>query len=344
MVSKVSIIVPVYNVEKYIRKCLNSIVNQTYKNIEIIIVNDETKDNSLEICEEFKQQDNRITIISKKNQGLGLARNTGIENATGDYVLFIDGDDYVEEKKKKKTVKLIENNDCDLVRFHNYRENLISGEKTVRKTPLEEGVYEKADIVDKLLLPIIGMLPFEDGNSFVGMSVWRNLYNLNIIKENNIIFDSERIFIEEDILFNIKYLQKIKKAFVINEPLYHYMVNDNSLTGKYNPERFNKEMKLCKEIDNRLKNTNLKGKYEIRLKRKVLDCARMCINTELNRKVERKEKKKKIIEMLNDKEFNQALKEYPINKMMLKYKLVLSLLKYKLIFLLEIVYKIFKKI
>ena len=342
--NKVSIIIPVYNVEKYIWKCLNSIVNQTYKNIEIIIVNDETKDNSLEICEEFKQKDNRIIIISKKNQGLGLARNTGIEHATGDYVLFVDGDDYVEENLVEKTVKLIEDNNCDLVRFHNYRENLTTGEKTVRKSPLEEGIYPKNDIVEKLLLPIIGMLPFQDGNSFVGMSVWRNLYKLNIIKENNIIFDSERIFIEEDILFNIKYLQKIKQAFVINEPLYHYMVNDNSLTGKYNPDRFAKEMKLCQEIDNRLKNTNLKGKYEIRLNRKILDCARMCINIELNRKASRTNKKEKILEIINDNNFNHALKEYPVNKMMIKYKIVFFLLKYKLIFLLEIFYKCFKKI
>ena len=113
----VSVIVPVYNMEKYLEKCLKSIIDQTYKKIEIIIVNDGSTDSSIEICNKFKENDNRIKIITKKNAGLGMARNTGLENANGEYVYFIDSDDYIEETLIEDNIKLIKEYKLDIVTF-----------------------------------------------------------------------------------------------------------------------------------------------------------------------------------------------------------------------------------
>ena len=97
-VNKISVIVPIYNVEKYIDRCIKSIVNQTYKNLEIILINDGSLDKSGQICDTWESKDNRIKVIHQMNSGVSVARNTGLENATGEYVTFVDSDDYIEPK------------------------------------------------------------------------------------------------------------------------------------------------------------------------------------------------------------------------------------------------------
>lgn len=104
----VTIVLPIYNVEKYLNRCINSIVNQTYKNLEIILVDDGSPDKCPEMCDEWEKKDTRIKVIHKQNEGLGMARNTGIENATGDYICFFDSDDYLELTAIEKLYKLAE--------------------------------------------------------------------------------------------------------------------------------------------------------------------------------------------------------------------------------------------
>ena len=111
---KISIIIPVYNVEKYLSRCLESVINQSYKNIEIIIVNDGSTDNSFDICNKYKKKDKRVILIDQNNQGLSGARNTGLKHATGEYICFIDSDDYVEKDYVEYLYKLIVKDDYDL--------------------------------------------------------------------------------------------------------------------------------------------------------------------------------------------------------------------------------------
>lgn len=342
---KVSIIVPVYNVEKYVRRCLESLINQTYKNIEVVIINDDSPDNSRKICNEYAKKDSRVKLIDKSNQGLGLARNTGLKNITGDYVLFVDSDDYVEKNLVEITLNLIKQNDCDFVRFHNFREDLNSGDKKIRKSSLKEGLYTKEDIKKNILFPIIGVLPNETNENFVGMSVWRNLYKTSIIKENNLKFVSEREFISEDVIFNINYFSLCNKAYVINTPLYHYIVNDSSLTSKYNPNRFNKEVIMYKEVLKILEEKNICDDYKLREQRTFLDRTRMCIKQEILRdKIKITKIKKNVLKIINNKELRSVLESYPISKMRFDYKIILLLVKYKKIYILYFICMLTKKI
>lgn len=114
---QVSVIIPVYNVEKYVRRCLKSIENQTYRNLEIIVVNDGSTDDSERICREEESQDSRIHVISKINEGAGYARNTGMDNASGDYFLFVDSDDYLMNTCVERLIEVVEKEKCDIVKF-----------------------------------------------------------------------------------------------------------------------------------------------------------------------------------------------------------------------------------
>lgn len=343
--NKVSIIVPVYNVEKYVSRCLESLISQTYKNIEIIIVNDGATDKSRSICEEYEKKDSRIKLINKENQGLGFARNTGLEYITGDYVLFVDSDDYVEKNLVEITYDLITKNNCDFIRFHNYREELNTGNKIVRTTKLIEGLYDKKMLNQNILYPIIGVLPEQTGDDFIGMSVWRNLYKTSIIKENNLKFVSEREFISEDVIFNINYFLLSNKAYVINTPLYHYIVNDSSLTSKYKADRFEKEVIMYKKVMDMLSMNNICENYTLREQRTFLDRTRMCIKQEFARKnAKHSEIKKNVLEILKNEEIKKALNEYPIKNMKFEYKIILYLMKFDMFGAMKLIYLLTKKI
>lgn len=341
---KVSIIVPVYNVEKYVERCLESLINQTYKNIEIIIVVDGATDNSLEICRKYEKRDYRIQIITKQNEGLGFARNTGLEYVTGKYVLFVDSDDYVESNLVEEVCKIAEKGNYDFIRFHNYREDLITGNKSVRKTPLSEGDYDKNKINSEILFPIIGVLPRQTGDHFVGMSVWRNLYKIDIIKKRKLKFVSEREFISEDVIFNLHYFYYSNRAYVKNIPYYHYIVNDDSLTAKYNPDRFIKEVAMYKEVLSIVDNFSLKFEGILRAQRTFLDRTRMCIKLEFNRKEKISVKIKAVKSILSNVELIQVLDEYPINEMTFSYRIILLLMRLKQSLALFFVYKVLGKI
>ena len=126
MKRKYSIIVPVYNVEKYINECLSSLINQTYKNIEIVVINDGSSDNSLSLIEEYSRIDDRIRVIDQKNMGLGYTRNVGIDNAVGDYILFVDSDDYISLNTCEEIEAVLSyNNEVDIIVLGSYEKSVI---------------------------------------------------------------------------------------------------------------------------------------------------------------------------------------------------------------------------
>lgn len=217
---RVSIIIPVYNVEKYLRECLDSVVNQTLKDIEIICVNDGSPDNSLAILEEYAQLDNRIRIINKENGGLGSARNVGIKEVTSEYVMFLDSDDWLELNACELAYEQISRNKNDFVIFGTY----IHSMKRKKKK------FDSAKIVNFSNIK---------GNSAANTSdikvpfwsnaeCWYKIYSTKFLKENALEFDKGAY---EDQRFNIRIYALAKSISVLEVPLYNYRKRANSITA-----------------------------------------------------------------------------------------------------------------
>ena len=223
---KVSIIVPVYNVEKYLEKCINSLRNQSLTDIEIILVDDSSKDSSLKICQKAAEEDTRIKVIHKVNEGAGKARNAGLEIATGEYIGFIDSDDFVEENMYETLCSKADKYGSDLILsgilFVDGNMFSEAGERESKIYFDTDTHFETSESLKELRMGIVGARPEDLDDSKYGMGVVKNLFKNEIIKKNNIEFQSERNMISEDALFMIDYISCIKKATGINEAFYNY--------------------------------------------------------------------------------------------------------------------------
>lgn len=226
----VSVVVPIYNVEPYLERCLNSIVEQTYKNLEIILVDDGSQDNCPRICDEWRQKDSRINVIHKPNEGLGMARNTGIENAHGDFIFFFDSDDYVAINTVEKCLLKAQTTKSDAVIFSR-NEVFPDGriERIIGKFP--QDIYQ-ADQIANILLP--GLYTYRFG---FGISAWSKMFSLSVIRKYNLKFYSERDVISEDAVFCLDYFSKSSRCVLMEDNLYYYYKNEKSLSRKYIPQR-----------------------------------------------------------------------------------------------------------
>lgn len=229
--TKLSIIVPVYNVEKYLPKCLESLIKQTLNDIEIICVNDGSMDNSLAILKEFASKDSRIRIIDNQHQGVAKTRNTGIEQSTGEYIGFVDSDDYIDidffEKLYNSATK--SNSDIAIASILKHKNffNIYNAKYTKEETAIT--------IQDKIKL-------CEDKKHFF-FYAWNKIYHSGFIKENNIKFSEGQIY--EDVMFAIKALYYSNKIISVYGTKYHYIEHENSLT-KYKDKTGEKEHDLIK--------------------------------------------------------------------------------------------------
>ena len=231
---KISIIVPIYNVEQYIEECLNSIFLQTYKDYEIILVNDGSTDNSLDICYKYQKQNNSIKIYNKENGGLSSARNYGILHATGEYIIFIDPDDYwIESKALEKLINIANATNCDIVRGE-CKEVDISG-KEIHPKKISEELYKqsgkKCSSIDFLRGPISR-----------GNFVW--LFLIRRATLGDLRFNEKQKF-QEDIEFNIRYFSTPRSCVYIPLIFYAYRKRYNSLTSTLNIENIKHSFLLC---------------------------------------------------------------------------------------------------
>lgn len=220
-IPEVSIIVPVYNVENYLEKCINSILNQTFKNFELILVNDGSTDRSGEICEEYKQRDKRIKVFHNSNQGVSMSRNFGIDEAKGRYLMFCDSDDYVNETWIEELYKMILLYPNAWINCNLYRLDYDNKEKTIIENDLNEiTILDVSQYYKTIKLGISG-------------SVWNKIFDKRIINKFNIRFN-ESISYGEDVEFTINYLKYADKIVIINKPLYYYVqYSRETLSVKY---------------------------------------------------------------------------------------------------------------
>ena len=200
---KFSIIVPIYNSEKYLIECLDSLINQTYKDFELLLIDDGSQDNSLSICRDYESKDSRIKVIYKENGGVSSARNVGIENAHGERILFVDSDDSID----KNALDILNCYQKELIAFNAYSQK--NEEVKIDQKTLEYDFF-CGKLMDKLLF-----------------SSWNKVFNLKVIRKFNIRFD-EKVRIGEDMLFTYDYLKHIYDVDVINNKLYHYNIRHDS--------------------------------------------------------------------------------------------------------------------
>lgn len=228
----VTVIIPVYNVEKYIHKCIESVISQTYKNIEIILIDDGSIDNSGIICDEYMKKDSRIRVIHKENKGVSNARNSGIELANGKYVTFVDSDDYLSSKYIEVLYECMINNNVDLV---------ISNGIDIYENRICNKNENKHDILmtrDECLRELLT----EKNFSHV---CWGNLYKKEFLEE--CYFNSD-YRIAEDLDFLYNYISKSKKVYFTSKKTYYWVIRNTSAIHLPYSEKWNDELNICASI------------------------------------------------------------------------------------------------
>lgn len=240
---KVSIIVPIYNTERYLDRCLQSLLNQTLKDIEIILVDDGSTDNSPKKCNDYANIDPRVKVIHKENGGAGYARNSGIKIANGEFLAFVDSDDFVDISMYEKLYSAATKGDYDAIfcGFNKERDNKIGWTKSNEIT--EDRIFEKKDI-QELILDMIASRPEIREEREYSMSVWRSIYKKKIIEDLNILFASEKEVGSEDLLFQINFLNHSNRIYFLKEQLYYYTTNQESISSTFKKDKFKNYLNL----------------------------------------------------------------------------------------------------
>lgn len=325
----ISIIVPIYNTEIYLANCLESLINQTYKKIEIICINDGSTDNSLNILERYKYKDERIKIINQTNQGVSQSRNNALKDINGEFVLFVDSDDFIDLNTCEFAIdKIIEKN-VDVV-FWTYIREYENKSLTKDIFEQESLLFDKEAVYYKIYRRIFGLYKDElkrpdHGDSIV--PVWGKLYKSSIILNNNIKFIDYKTVAAEDALFNMKYFSYVNSAYYEKRYLYHYRKNNNSLTRSYNPRLIKQWDNLLKYMNCEIKETKLDNSFQ----RAVLN--RRCLSLipiGLNAIYKENKPLKEIKMILSDKKIHKALLEMDICYLPVIWKIFFLSARYKL--------------
>ena len=319
----VSIIVPVYKVEKYLDRCVESLVNQTLKNIEIILVDDGSPDNCPALCDKWAEKDNRIKVIHKENAGLGFARNSGMEIAEGRFIGFVDSDDYVKNDMFERLFLAATKENAEIA-MCGFR--CIGGIMTEKEDDVQDincfdeyTVFSGKDGVDKLMLDICGARPEESQDSKYGFSSVKNIYSAEVIKQNNIKFLSEREVASEDVFFLLDFLEKTNCAVGIPGAYYFYCRNGESLSKSYRGDRFEKCGFIVDGINAHLAKRMPEEKYKIYTDRLYQAYARAVCMQEIQfakqNGLTNKELNARLKKVCKSERLQTILKNYPWQKL-----------------------------
>lgn len=325
----VTVIVPIYNAEKPLERCIRSILEQTYDNIEILLINDGSEDNSLNICESFSKVDSRIRVIDKENQGVSVTRNLGLVEAKGKYCCFVDSDDWIEASHVEGLLNCLK--DSDIV---------VEGYMKECNAVIETCVFQPTTI-DLKVLDVNDSIKDFFINGYIH-PCWNKLFKLEIIRKNNISFETN-IHISEDSLFCLKYLRYCKKLTLANLSTYHYCIekNSNSLSKKVYMDIFEVYEKVYENICDffRQGNADIIWGQEVLNKTIYPQLYNTVIKILRNNEQERLEKKR-LLEDMRSREYCEKVFRYMYPKVTNKgERLVLSLIKEKRYRLLGVILK-----
>lgn len=243
--SKVSVIVPVYNVENYLKRCVDSLIRQSLAGIEILLIDDGSTDRSGELCDELAGADLRISVYHKENEGQGIARNLGLQKATGTYVAFLDSDDYYDLDTCRDLFELMEHTQADLCC---YGYQIETQERQVVRIPHITDREYMGEAFQKEFVPhYFGDQPEKD--ELRGFSSCMTIFRRSIVEEHNICFPSEREYLSEDTIFSLRFCEHARKAVTTSKIYYHYCQNPNSFSQAFHEERLKQTISFGKTLD-----------------------------------------------------------------------------------------------
>lgn len=336
-----SLILPVYNVEKYVKRCVNSLLRQEYTDYEIILVDDGSTDSSGSICDKLADKNNNIFAYHKENGGLSDARNYGMDRAKGNYILFIDSDDWVDEKLLISLHNHLNKSNVDILKF-GFQKMQEGNYKNTFFSYFNIGVYDRRQIEETILPYTIGPKRLFCYEQNACKSIWSHVYSLNFLRENNIRFVSEREILNEDYLFNLHTLLYAKSLEVTHYILYYYDYREGSLSKRYITNEFERKLKLHREYKLLLERNGLFERYETPYYSECVDGFYACISNECCCWNETsKYAVQNIKKILNCKECEISLLKCKRSNMNLKGKVIYWLMRLKFAYLMYILYKIY---
>ena len=321
---KVSVIIPCYGVEKYLDRCLDTIVQQTLKDIEIILVDDGSKDNVPQMCDDWANKDERIKVVHKQNAGLGYARNSGLNEATGDYIAFVDADDFVSLNMYHVLYEKAVREDADAV-YCNCVMYKDEKHQQPRMDVKKEWIFEGKEQVSKFLLDIVGPEPESPQLVKYMMSVWHSIFRRDLFVKNNIRFVSERVLISEDLVFDIDMLRCCTKIVYIPDALYFYCDNGASLSRKVDNTRYERNKIFLTELEKRLAIVFKKDEYYLHYLRQVYHR----LLASLHQAIDYPTQDFNMNSVLNDEFWLPLLNDYPYKRMTIGHRAMFTCLRNK---------------
>lgn len=329
-----SIVIPIYNVKDYLRQCLDSILNQSFSDYEVILVDDGSNDGSGDICDEYCKKNKNFIVIHKHNEGAGLARTTGLKIIKGKYVIFIDPDDIIEKDYLQSFVQDNIDDKFDTI-INGYKEISESGEYILTNN-VNVYTIEGEEVKNQLSPKSLGSKPELSDN--IGFNIWARMYSASIIKDNNITIPSEREIGSEDKFFNYEYFKYAKKVLFSNKPGYCLRRRKNSLSTKYIDNRFDITINEVQELLKKVKDDHFSYESELRIMKSFFVDIKICFAQE-ERKISHKtflEQRETLKKMLKNELIIKVLSEYPIHKLNNKQKVFVYLLKFRCLTILQL--------
>lgn len=326
--AQISVIVPVYNAEKTLHKCLDSIKNQTFENFEVILINDGSKDKSQEICEEYCQKDARFKLFNIENSGPSNARNKGIDEADSEYLAFVDSDDYIELNMLEELFGAAEASLAELTicGFYNEENNVITSKYAPRYAP---GIY-RGEQLKKIVLEALNL--GEDDNIRPYSCI--RLVKKEALENPRIRFNTNIHRSEDYLLWNILFSRIKCLCLITDKPLYHYIMNSTSITHNYMKNYWD----MSKIIYNELKTTYANDK-EIIEQLNIMHMRRACMALNIAKRAnEKKHFTEDVEKILSDKELQKAIDTIPLSVGIKKENTRYLLFKFRLHFIIRLIF------
>lgn len=322
----ISVIVPVYNVEKYLKRCIQSLLEQTLTNIEIILIDDGSSDSCPQLCDDFAKHSNNITVVHKQNEGLGMACNTGLEIATGKYIAFLDSDDWVDADMYKTLYEYAEHYNAQMT-FSGIRQVNDAGQISLMYQANQLTVYNTHADILSFSMGMIASEPSLSMERIIPMSSKIILYDRKHIMNNNIRFESERKFISEDLLFNLDSMSKAKCIIEIPNTFYNYYINISSLSHNIRLDHFDRALVMRQELLRRY--NDMPTDFLTRVDRMFIGYSRVAImHLCISKQLKCSHKRKTIMQICRNPIWKDIKKEYPIKSMPIKHKIFLLCIIY----------------